>query len=178
MKRLLQHNSKDFCKLWSSHYYNKVGSNYLINWQKDGNTFKKLLSSIPPRLLRKLVKFAFSEHPSTLYLRTSGYSISVLPTQINTFQSAMQSPELHIPKQELDLDVPYWNDSRTSYLWSCIVSGDLNSLIDNIETDYCWLILLNKLTEQKGWIPKKVSIFYERWKLKEDFSRSRIIRKP
>ena len=61
-------NAKYFCKLWRKKYYRKYKELFSLNWFKDPAYFRKLLSSIPPKKLEKIVEFAFLTRKETEFL--------------------------------------------------------------------------------------------------------------
>jgi hypothetical protein len=124
--------------------------------------------------LSEIIEFAFSGHPATDFLRSSGFPIRLLPSQINKFITSMKSPQKLVPEEDLELGIPYWNDSRTAYIWSHIQRGDIDSLIRNITDDYYWALLLAKLERQNGFVPEKVDLYFKHWKMKLRFKRNAI----
>ena len=166
--------SKDFCREWRALYNRETGCDYIINWFGDGSIFRKLQASFTNRELLELITFAFSGHSATEYLRQQGFPIRLFPSQINTYQNLVKNPSSQLTNVELDIGIPYWNDTRTTYIWSCIVDSDLDSLISNIIDEAPWFLLLEKMKRQDGYVNEKTALFYKMWKLKETFKRTRV----
>ena len=166
--------SKDFCTKWARLFRLEFGFAYKINWAGEGSVFRSLMSDFTGAQLTEIVEFAFSGHPATDYLRSNGFAIRLLPSQINKFITAMKTPQRLVPEEDLELDIPYWDDSRTAYIWSHVKRGDLDPLIRNITDDYYWALLLAKLERQNGFIPEKVELYFEHWKMKIGFKRTAI----
>ena len=163
--------AKDFVNLWRSHYKEKVGSEYYVSWGLDTSIFRRLMATYSNKELLELIEFAFSDSQVTKYLRDRGYPINLFKSCVNTFSSALHDPVSSIPKWELELDTPYWDDSRISYIWAKICAGDINALVEYVDDQYYWKLLLAKLLLQNGGVPKKVKKFYEMWECKETVER-------
>lgn len=164
-------NARDFCFYWRFLYEEKTSRSYRINFMVDCGIMKRLMSQHSNRVLRQLIKFTFSDHSSTDFIRKEGYPIRLFPSQVSKFVAIMSSPGIEIATAELQLETPYYEDGRTSYIWSRVREGDLTVLIQNSTNSYYWDLLIEKLRRQKGFVPRKVLLFYELWKVKEDFER-------
>lgn len=140
----------------------------------DGFVFKKIMSQYSNARIRQLIDFVFSGHPETKWMADKGYPIRLLPSQLNTFMTALKRPWSSISYKEGDLNVPYYDDYRTEYIWSMIKSSNINDLIDNVTDEHYWDLLLFKLENQLTYIPEKVVIFYERWRSKDRLERTKI----
>lgn len=169
-------NARDLCKRWASNYKDKTGCDFIINYPKDVYLFRRLISQVGRRTAKDLVDFAFSDHPSTDYLRKNGYPLPLFYSNINTFQNIIKNPGSEIPLSELELDIPYWRDTRIEYIWSKIVWGDINALICTVTDDYYWQLLLQKMKLQDGFINDKTQMFYDMWKAKDMVERKGIHR--
>lgn len=168
--------SKDFCILWRSLYVDKYKQPFHIKWMLDGNVFKRLMSTYSNVVLLRLIKFSFKEDGSiTNFLKSTGYSISVFERVVNQYRQHIE--EGGITEAELDLQVPYWDDDRISFLFSCINKNDLNSLL---QISYCteskkmWKILIQKIKKQNASLSYKVKVYYKRWKTLTSTKRRRI----
>jgi hypothetical protein len=164
--------AKDFVTYWRKKY-NEVypGKDFFIIWMKDGAIMKRLMSAMSNRKLKAIIDFAFSEHSATNYLKKSGYPIALLPHSINNFIPLIDNPGNGLSKKELYLDVPVWDDERTSFIWKCIKQSDMDSLLCSVNDAGGWHVLLGKLQHQRGFVPEKVTWFYERWRMKEPLDR-------
>ncbi len=168
--------AKDYVHKWKRRYEAKTGSKLIINYLKDCSHFKKLMATYTKRELHDIIDFAFSDHQSTSYLKENGYPIPLFCNQVNRFHLLIKSPEIEIPFKELDLSLDVHNDNRTEYIIAKIEQGDLTSLICHITDVYNWTILFGKMRHSLGFIPLKVTIFYDRWTQKDDFDRQSIKR--
>ena len=163
--------AKDFVSMWRTLYWDKVGLTYNVSWVSDGSVFRRLMSTYSNSELLELVEFAFSDHETTKYLRDRGYPIRLFNSCVNTFLSALHDPVSSISKYDLELDTPYWDDSRTGYIWSKICDGDINAIVENVNDPYYWKLLLAKLSIQNGGVSTKVKRFYKMWGCKETVER-------
>lgn len=165
VKNVEGHTAKDFCTLWKLTYKAKCGKPFIINWVKDGNTFKKLMSVHNNLNIVKLIEFAFSDNSVTSFLRSTGYSISVFIKEVNKYQQIMD--EDFVDETQLNLDLPYWDDERFSFLVGCVDRGDLTSLVDNLnfeEFNGIWMLLMKKVEKQDSSFLTKIKIYYKLWK--------------
>lgn len=165
--------AKDFCLYWAKKYREVVGKSFHINWLRDASTFRRLMSDFTNVELRSLIDFAFSDEPVTNYMSSQGYPIGLFPSQINQYNTVLNNPGSTIPFEDLELDIPVWNDNRTAYIYYCVMDGDLKSLIDNVENDYYWRLLIEKMN-RSGLVTKKVLLFFDMWKSEDEFERTRI----
>jgi hypothetical protein len=173
-KRNPKSTAKDFCFLWKWTYEQVIGSKFVIHWAADGSIFRRLISNLTNKQIRDVVDFAFSGHPSTEYIRKQGFPIRLLPSQVQLYLSIIENPGITIPEEDLDLEIPYWNDVRLSYLWSCVRESDINSLICNVTDEYYWELLFAKMRRQQGYITTKAKVFFEHWKDKRMLKRTAI----
>ena len=163
--------AKDFVNLWRRLYYEKVGLTYNVSWVLDTSVFRRLMATYSNLELLELVEFAFSDHEVAKYLRDRGYPIRLFNSCINTFMSTLHDPVASIPKCDLELDTPYWDDSRTGYIWYKICDGDINAIVENVDDPYYWKLLLAKLSIQNGGVSAKTKRFYKMWQCKETVER-------
>jgi hypothetical protein len=166
--------ARDFCNEWQRRASEATGTRYVVNRMSDGAVFKRLMAKFPNSTISKLINFSFSGHKLTSFLKSQGYSIRLLPSQVNAFLNAISNPGVEIVPWELDLEVPYWKDTRIEFLYMSIAIGDIDTLIDRIRGEYNWALLMEKMRVQAGGVPEKVTLFYEMWKIKERFNRTRI----
>jgi len=170
---LKKRTAKDFCYYWSRKYKEVVGKKFVINWMRDGSTFRNLISDFTNTELTTLIDFAFSGDPSTQYLVSQGFPIGLFPSQINKYNAIIENPGSEIPDRELELDLPVWDDSRTAYIYHKVMEGDLQSIIDNVENEYFWKLLIGKM-ERKNLGTQKVLLFYDMWQTEDTFERTRV----
>ena len=166
--------SRDHVKYWCHKYRENTDMQYMVQWGLEGGRMKKLMGLMSDKKIRALIDFAFSGDPMTAYLRQQGFPIALFVSQVNKYQVAVTNPGISIPEWELNLDIPVWDDKRTSYLWNRIKDSDMDSILKHIIKKEAWLILMAKLDRQKGFIPEKVKWFYEKWRMKEPIKREAI----
>jgi len=166
--------SRDHVKYWCQKYRESTDMQYMVQWGLEGGRMKKLMGLMSDKKIRALIDFAFSGDPMTAYLRQQGFPIALFVSQVNKYQVARTNPGISIPEWELNLDIPVWDDKRTSYLWNRIKDSDMDSILKHIIKKEAWLILMAKLDRQKGFIPEKVKWFYEKWRMKEPIKREAI----
>lgn len=170
------HTARDFVTKWRNEYRLKVGAIYRVHWAGDTGTFKKLMSDYSRPLINQLIEFCFSGHPSTRWFASQGYNIVLLPSQVNRFLTNINVPQSNVEDKTLKLDIPYNEDSRTAHMWASIQRSDLESLIENVDDERHWKLLMAKLQHQKGFVPKKVMVYFEWWKNSEMFERKARVR--
>lgn len=172
-KTARRRNARDFVIIWARKYEQTVKFPYVINWLRDGQIFKKLIARFSDRQLIKLVGFAFSGDRHTEYLEDKGYPLPLFFKMVNQFvpHALNSSGCAPIPDNELELDVPYWDDERVSYIFSKIIDSDLDAIIRDVSDERLFHILVTKIKRQDGSVPKKVSVYFERWKSGEPFVR-------
>lgn len=168
--------AKDFCLYWARQYRRVVGKKYVINWVGDGSVFRNLISDFTNVEIKALIDFAFSNDPSTRYLASQGYPVRLFASQVNKFNTKIQNPGFDFDYNELELNIPVWEDGRTSYIYRCVMEGDLQSIVENVENEYYWQILIEKMNRQNLGT-KKVLIFYDMWRSGDSFERTRIKRR-
>ena len=162
----------DWCKVWYRKYKEKTGRRYVAQWGRDTLIMRTLMGyTKTDRELMDIIDFAFSNHPSTNYLYSTGYKIAVFKHQFNQYQINLQTPGAQIPEWELALDVPVWNDERTAWLYKRIRECDIDQIIKRIHKRDKWDVLRAKLHRQKGFVPELVEIYYDLWRMKERITR-------
>jgi hypothetical protein len=135
------------------------------------------MSKYPDRVILQLIEFSFSDHQKADYIRSQGYPARLLPSQVNAFLQSIEKPGSDIPEYDLHREVPFWDDTRTSYIWSCIKRGDLHALIKNVKDEYYWELLFAKMRlVYDGETLPIADLYYKRWKLKMPFERSAVKR--
>lgn len=169
--------AKDFCKLWRRKYYQKYKKPFLINWYKDGARFRYLLSVYTPKNLKELVEFAFLECKDTTFLQSTGYSIAVFVSQINSFNSNMENKGSVL---ESDSSPPYYEDPKFALLVTAISDRDLRFLVQNFSiSDFksTWKELILR-SEQANDIEftRLARTCFLSWTKQEKFLRTRIRR--
>ncbi len=161
VKRKKGRTAKDFFNMWRRKYREITGKPYEVTWVLEGNVFKKLHSKLTSREIIELIDFAFSGHESTRFLAGTGYSISVFRRCVNGFQVQMKAG---VSEWELDLEVPFWDDPRTSWLWSKIKHRKIDDIMRNIDHEKDWLLLMEKMRLQDGCVSDEVLTLYNIWK--------------
>jgi len=171
LKQRNSRNAKDWVVYWRRKYIEMYPRRkFLVNWMKDGATMRRMMGHMSDKKLHKLIDFCFSNNPETSYLKRQGFPIALLPSMVNKFLPIMENPGANLPEWELKADIPVWDDTRTSFIWRCIKDSDMDSLLKIQEPDG-FHILMGKLEVQNGFVPEKVTWFYERWRMREPIER-------
>ena len=76
--------------------------------------------------------------------------------------------------EDLELETPYWDDVRVSFLYSSLKRGALDLLIDTVKDDSTWTLLMTKMEKQDGFVAERVKTYYELWKQKKPIVRCAI----
>jgi len=167
--------SRDFVLKWASNYRKTTGKGYLINWQADCQNMKHIMEYYNDAQINQLIDFIFfSNHRITKYIRDAGFPLQLFKYNINSYGMACFDETTEIDFKELHLDVPYWDDERTAYVWGRIKDRDIDSLIENIDDKYYFVLLMAKMRVQNKGIPREVHLLYQMWKNKERFKRSAV----
>jgi hypothetical protein len=164
--------AKDFVKMWAANYGIKTGHTYKINWVRECAVLRKLMGTYSNLQLRSIIEFAFSGVPATAYIASQGYSIALLPSQMNRWNILLFKPEQSIAETELRLDQPVWDDNRTSFIYNAVMSSKPNRLISYIKNDSLWHILFAKMEKQNGYVPEKFRTYYKIWQDKVPITRT------
>jgi hypothetical protein len=160
VKRKRGRTAKDFINMWRRKYREATGKPYEVTWVLEGNIFKKLHSKLTSREIVDLIDFAFSGHESTRFLAGTGYSITAFRRCVNEFQVQMRA---EVSEMELDLDIPFWDDTRTSWLWSKIRHRKIEDIMAVTDNKKEWMLLLEKMRRQDGLVPTYVLRVYAIW---------------
>jgi len=165
-------NSKDWVKLWAKKYREATGDQFFIMWLRDCQTMKKLMGVMKDKEIRGIIDFIFSGHAETDYIRRKGYPIGLLPHTVTSVKPYLQNPYNDYSERELQLHIPLHEHEKTAFIWGAIKDSDMDSLLKlgpghkkNFE------FLMARLMKEKGFIPEKVSWFYDRWRMKEGLNR-------
>lgn len=169
-------NSKDFCIMWGTLYNDKYKQYFHIRWLSDGIVFKRLMSTYSNLTLTKLIKFVFRDNgATTAFLRSTGYNIAVFERDINKYRQYVENG--CVDEAELNLEIPYWDDSRFSFMSTCINSNDFESLLRipyNSESRRTLRLFLQKVKRQDKKFFYKAKVYYKRWKRFASAKRRRI----
>lgn len=167
-------NSRDFVKMWAQKFYIATKQQYFVKWQKHILIMHRLQGTYKSKQLTKIIDFVFSGAESMDYIKQSGYPIELLPNMVNKCIVEIENGP-SIKTYELELDTPYWDDERTSYLFSRIKTADLPALIKNVKQDFNWNLLLAKIEQQapdKEDLIKRIKFFRKMWENGETFNRT------
>ena len=170
--------AKDFCSLWRKEYSEKYRKPFFINWCKDTARFKQLLAVYKPRLLKRIVEFAFSNRKETEFLQSTGYSVAAFVSQVNSFSVSLDNDSRG---EGFNEGLPYYEDNRFSLLVTSITHSDLCFLVKHLSIkDFqpLWKELISK-SKQAGdrEFTKQARLCFSAWIKGEKFLRTHIIRK-
>jgi hypothetical protein len=168
------HSTKGYILRYANNFRRITGQPYIINWAADGMVIKRIISKLGYSKTRKLIDFCFTNHPSTQYFRSQGFPLRLLPQQANQLLAAMGNPGIYIPDDELDLDIPFWEDERLRRLWQLILRSDLESLKSEFRGESVWHLLIAKIQRQDGFVPEQVQYLFDLWKSNETIERRAI----